>query len=174
MEATAIIERAEATAIVARAQATASALAQGAGTTALPATPPPSTAAAYPAPAASVSPTPSFTVVAGPAATSSRPQVEVLGVTLAGEGGFIEVVFTAMPQISAQWVAGTVRVIDEETGAVYDELVTLPSVGLLFARPNRPGQPGYVMLTNVNHGVHPGSIVTVVLGGYRKEHVVVH
>jgi hypothetical protein len=49
----------------------------------------------------------------------------------------------------------------------------MPTVGPLLGRPKEPGQIGYVMLVNAPPGLHPGSIVTVVLGDCKQEHVTV-
>lgn len=173
-EATAIIRRAEATAIVLRAQATAAALVQ------LPGGGSPTPAAVTPVAAASPSaatgaalPAPCPTPAAGMPATRDQPSIQVLGVGLAGEGAFVNVLFTATPKMASGLMQGTVQVIDEATGAVHSDIVVMPSIGALLARPVRLGQPGYVMLTNVGRSIRPGSVVTVVLGGYRREHVVV-
>jgi hypothetical protein len=96
-----------------------------------------------------------------------------MGVDIAGEGGFINVRFRSSPAVTMRWMQGNISVTDEMTGAVYDTIAVMPSIGPLFARPTRPNQPGYVMLMNVKPGLQPGVRVTVVLGQFKQEHVVV-
>jgi hypothetical protein len=49
----------------------------------------------------------------------------------------------------------------------------MPILGPLLGRPQHEGQIGYVMLFNTSLGIKPGSVVTVVLGDFRQEHVTV-
>ena len=60
--------------------------------------------------------------------------------------------------------------IDEATGAIYDDIPLAPLIGELFGRPVSDGQAGYVMFLNLPP-LSAGSRVTVVLGGFRQEHV---
>ena len=46
-------------------------------------------------------------------------------------------------------------------------------IGPLIARPKEDGQLGYVMFMNAPQPLQPGSRVTVVLGNFKQEHVVV-
>ncbi len=97
----------------------------------------------------------------------------MLGVGLAADGAFVIVNFRAPPQAARTWVQGSVYVVDEGSGAVYDHIPVMPAVGPLFGRPKEAGQPGYVMFTNEARGLQPGSIVSVVLGDFKQEHVTV-
>jgi hypothetical protein len=176
-EATAILQQARATALVLQAQTQATQLIGQAGEA-------PATAAA---PAATegrvlaVQATPNDPE-APPAATptannpEARPPgtentVELLGVGFAAEGGFIIVNFKAPPSVVQDWWQGQVSVTDEASGTVYNEIPVLPVIGPLIGRPVEAGQIGYVMLTHNPPKLRVGSLVTVVLGEYKFEHV---
>jgi len=184
-EATAIVQRAQATALVMRANATAAALTQ-----VLPA----ESSAAQSAPAVATvtatrtpRPLPTVTPVAVSAerrgeaekeeaeeakAEGAAGAVELVGVGFAAEGGFIAVQFKAPKEISDKWMQGNVYVVDEATGAVYDDIPMMPILGPLLARPPRTDQLGYVMFKNLaGHGLKSGDLVTVVLGNFKQEHV---
>src|SRR5512143_772987 len=174
LEATAIIQRAEATALVLQAQAKATALVQSAG--ALPvasATAAPSTVPRA-AGAARVSTPPSAPSPSAAATeTASISQVELLVVDFGAEGRYIHVAFRAPPRVARQWRQGNVYVVDEATGTIYNGIPVAPIIGPLIAHPIHDGQIGYVMPFNTPPGIHPGSIVTVVLGDFKQEHVTV-
>jgi hypothetical protein len=181
-QATAIIQQARATALVLQAQSEATALVAQAGT---------------PAPAESVqlltaSPTLAgavtqssgqlATVQATPGAgtsgapepatqTTTGPAVEIQRVTYGAEGAYIVVYFTATPEAAQTFWPGVLWVVDEASGAVYNEVPVMPIIGPLIARPREKGQPGYVMLVNAPVPLQPGALVTVVLGEYKFEHV---
>jgi len=170
-QATVIIEQARATAIVLEAQSTAEAMIrQATGSTATPValdTPEPTTASAV------VTSTPEadqpfLTTPASPASEA----IQVLSVQIAVDGAMVIVNFKAPVSVARGWAQGNVSVVDEATGDVYDSIPMLPVVGPLFARPKEDGQVGYVMFANVP-GLRPGAVVTVVLGEFKKEHVVV-
>ena len=59
---------------------------------------------------------------------------------------------------------------DESTQTVYDDIPVVPVLGALFGRPVEDGQIGYVMFANLPP-LAAGAQVTVVLGGFRQEHV---
>jgi hypothetical protein len=104
--------------------------------------------------------------------TPAAPEtVELLGVGFAAEGGFIIVNFKAPPSITQTWWQGSVEVIDEASGTVYNEIPVLPVIGPLIGRPVEAGQLGYVMLTHNPPRLRPGVLVTVILGEYKFEHV---
>lgn len=166
VEATAIMQRAEATAIVARAQATAAALV-------VVAQPPTST----PAPVATVeratpiglaspvpTPLPETVVTTG---------IRILGVGFGAQGNYIHVQFAAPVNITKNWQQGVVAVTDEATGTVFQEVPVMPVIGPLFSRPVRDGQAGYFMLVHNPRILQPGSKVTVKLGSFVQEHIVV-
>jgi hypothetical protein len=176
LEATAIIQRAEATALVLQAQAKATALVQSAGVLPVPATAAATTAPRFAeATRAFTPPAAESPAIALPAATEKAgiPQVELLGVSFAADGRYIYVPFRAPPRVARQWRQGNVHVMDEATGIIYDGIPVAPIIGPLIAQPVHEGQIGYVMLINVPPGIHPGSIVTVVLGDFKQEHITV-
>ncbi len=183
-EATAIIQQAEATAMVVQARAMATAMIEKAG--AVSATPVP--AKAEPTSVPTVVPT-LQSVDAGVATIQVQPspeavrvfastptnanQVQVMDVGFGVDGRLIMVRFKAPPKIADQWWQGRVSVVDEATGTVYNEIPVTPLIGPLIGRPKIAGQIGYVMLVNTNGSLHSGSIVTVVLGDFKQEHVTV-
>lgn len=186
-EATAILQQAEATAMVLQARAMATAMIEKAG--AVPATPVPAKAEPTSAPAivtvqpagaqdggvaaTQTRPVPQAVRTLAPAATNADQQMEVLGVGFAAEGGLIMVRFKAPPKTVEQWWQGRVSVVDEATGKVYNEIPVAPLIGPLIGRPKIAGQSGYVMLVNTPPGIQPGSTVTVKLGNFQQEHVIV-
>ena len=186
LEATAIVERAEATAIVLRAQTTAAALIRGAsGPTSTPvqpsasanvlpapATPMPAVPLAS-APASAALPSPSSTGTVTTTEEAAVAGVELLSVGFAAEGELIIVNYKADPWVAQKFWPGVLSVVDEATGTVYNEVPVMPVIGPLIARPKEAGQLGYVMLVNTPPGLRAGSLVTVVLGDFKQEHVTV-
>ena len=179
-EATAMIQSAEATAMVLQAQAKATALVQSAsaaGPTPTPAvTPlPPLKPAAQPATGVA-SPSPTRSTELTDTEEADVDEVQLVRVEVGTESGLILVQFKAPYQMARKWQQGMVYVVDEATGAKYYEIPVLPVVGPLFARPKVAGQIGHVMFTNAAPGaagLRRGSLVTVVLGAFRQEHVTV-
>ena len=98
-------------------------------------------------------------------------EVKLLGVSLGTESGLILVQFKAPPALTRHWQQTDLYVIDESTGAVYNEVPVMPVIGPLFARPNQAGQIGYVMLVNAPVPLQSGALVIVYLGEYIFEHV---
>lgn len=96
--------------------------------------------------------------------------VELLGVALAADGAYVTVQFKAPPRLAKTWQAGEVSVTDESTQTVYDHIPVVPVLGALFGRPVEEGQMGYVMFANLPP-LAAGAQVTVMLGGFRQEHV---
>jgi len=99
--------------------------------------------------------------------------VELVGVGMSAEGLMITVQFKTEPNIARRWRQGNVYVVDEATGRRYDQIPVMPVIGPLFGHPVRPDQIGYVMFNNVAPGLKTGDKVTVVLGGFKEEHVAV-
>jgi len=173
-EATAIIQRAqaeaaaiEATTIIQRAQATAAAMATVVPTSASPpAAPTPAASATQALPAA---PTVPLAALATQEPVSET--IEVTGAGYAAEGAYIIVRFKAPPQVARRWQQGAVSVTDEATGRLYNSIPVAPLIGPLIGHPAKAGQSGYVMLINTPPGLPSGSLVTVVLGDFKQEHV---
>ncbi len=99
--------------------------------------------------------------------------IELLGVNYDYDGGFIMVQYKANPHAAERIVPDKVYVLDESTGTVYNDIPVAPLIGPLLGRPKHDGQTGYVMFVNFDYGIRVGSIVTVVLDGFKQEHVVV-
>lgn len=183
VEATAILQQARATALVLQAQVQATQLIKQAGEA--PATPTiPATLAAAPEslPTEPISrfleimeeessPLDTQVPLATPPAGAEPATVELLSVGFAAEGGFIIVNFKAPPAITQTWWQGSVEVIDEASGMVYNEIPVMPVIGPLIGRPVEAGQNGYVMLTHNPPALRQGALVTVILGDYKFEHV---
>jgi len=175
-QATAMIQSAEATAMVLRAQAMATALVQNAG--AAGATPAPTampllTLKPTPSPDSTTLPTPSRLVGGGTPQGAATSQVRLVGVSIGTESDLILVQFKANPSVARKWRQGIVYVVEEATGAIYNEIPVLPVVGPLFGRPKDEDQIGYVMLVNAPSELRSGAIVTVVLGDFSQQHVTV-
>jgi hypothetical protein len=173
-EATAIIQRAEATALVLQAHVQATALIHQADGTAQT----PSHVAPAPLSSTHVPPVPSAETPAPSAASTNLPRgdvdaVQLLGVSLGDESGLILVQFIAPPAVTRTWQQNNVYVEDEANGARYDEVPVMPVIGPLFAHPKTAGQIGYVMFVNAGNSLLRNARVTVVLGRFRQEHVVV-
>ncbi len=97
--------------------------------------------------------------------------VTLLAVNMADGVASIMVQFSGPPDKVGQWWQGSVYVIDEQTGTIYDQIPAVPVLGPLFGKPHEEGQAGYCMLVNFDARVQPGSVVSVVLGSYKREHV---
>jgi hypothetical protein len=94
-------------------------------------------------------------------------------VSMAQAGGWIDVNFKGPALLVQSWSQGKVFVIDEATGKAYNQIPVAPVIGPLFGKPRGDNQPAYVMLVNSDNAVKAGSVLTVVLGDYKREHVVV-
>jgi hypothetical protein len=113
---------------------------------------------------------------AGIYATSVEPDpdgVELKEVGFAADSTYIMVNFKAPAKIAQNWFQGSIYVIDEGNGKVYSNIPVAPVIGPLFAKPQHDIAPGYVMLNNSGSGIKSGSIVTAVLGKYKRVHVLV-
>ena len=169
-EATAIIQRAQATAMVLQAQAQATALVQSAGISA--ATPIAALTSVPTVNTNQIAVTPVIeqsTVVS----TTDPTTVKLLNVGFGANGAEIVVNFTAQPSVTKKWGQGNLFVTDEATGAIYNSIPVVPILGQLLGRPRYMGQLGYVMFTNTPPGLHSGALVTVTLGNFKQEHVIV-
>ncbi len=169
-EATAIIQRAQATAMVLQAQAQATALVQSAGLQQVMQVPTVS------AQITKNSNPPDITKVTSQLSVQNTPDptmVKVIGVGFAADGTYICVIYTASPEATRNWQQGNISVTDEGTGTVYNFIPVMPILGPLLGRPRYMGQIGYVMLINKPPGLQAGAKVTVILGSFKQEHIVV-
>jgi hypothetical protein len=110
-------------------------------------------------------------IVLIPSPIASQGDWDLLAVGYAADGGFIMISFTAPVDQVALLYQGTVSVTNEGTGEIYNEIPVMPVVGPMVGRPIMDGQPGYVMLVNHYPPLQPGSLVTIVLGEIRFEHI---
>jgi hypothetical protein len=97
--------------------------------------------------------------------------VQLLGAGIAEEGGMVIVHFNGPNKLMQTWGQGSIYIVDEETGIGYKQVAVAPVIGPLFSKPGAGGGPGYVLLMNPNQGINPGSMVTVVLGKYKRVHI---
>jgi hypothetical protein len=170
-DATAIVQRAQATALVLKARAEAEVLVQGAAAQSSPELN--STAAST-----SIIETPdsaATTLESGESVhfpvLAHEGDVDLLGVSLAADGGFIIVNFMAPLRFTSELYQGKASVTDEATGEVYNEIPYMPVIGPLIGRPAQVGQPSYVMLVNQAPSIRPGNMVTIVLGEVVFKHI---
>jgi hypothetical protein len=96
---------------------------------------------------------------------------ELLGVRFAADGGYIMVEFKSPRELAQNWNEGSIFLLDEKTGITYWDIPQVPILGLLLGRPLEEGQKGYAMFKNIEGGIKPGSVLTVVLGDYKREHI---
>jgi hypothetical protein len=95
----------------------------------------------------------------------------LLGVGLGVDGRLIAVRFRMGTQDARRLQQGNIYVIDETTKNKYCEVPVMPKVGPLISRPKQAEQVGYAMLVNAPVPLKAGAVVTVVLGNYKQEHV---
>jgi hypothetical protein len=173
-EATVIVQYAQATAIVAKARAQATALAEDAVRARV--SPTPSTiptARVEDKADGEVTTQPVTTATMETRATVQPLAVEIVGVSVVPDSGLIQVRFKAQPSISAKWQYWNLYMIDEVTGITYNDIPDAPLIGRLFSRPPTAAQVGYVMFRNTEGKLQKGGVVTVVLGDFKQEHVLV-
>jgi hypothetical protein len=97
--------------------------------------------------------------------------VQLLSAGLAEQGGMVIVRFNGPNKLMQTWGQGSIYIVDEETGIGYKQVGVAPVLGPLFAKPGAGGGSGYVLLMNPDQGIKPGSMVTTVLGKYKRVHV---
>jgi hypothetical protein len=107
------------------------------------------------------------------AAEPDADGVSMTGVGLAEDGAMLIINFKGPAKLIQTWNQGSMYVVDEATGIDYSQIPVAPVIGPLFGKPVKDGQPGYVMLNNPDPGIKSGSVVTVVLGKYKRVHVTV-
>jgi hypothetical protein len=109
--------------------------------------------------------------------TNTEPDndgIELLGVGLAEEGAMIIMKFTGPGKVIQAWNQGDIYIVDEANDTGYDQIPVAPVIGPLFGKPTSEGPGrGYVMLNNPSNGIKYGSVVTAVLGKYKRMHITV-
>jgi hypothetical protein len=162
--ATALVQNAQSTALVLQAQAMATALV---GTLNAPPQGPASHETATPS---AMGATPIATLAVSQATPGG---VEIVAVTTAADGAYIMVQFRAPARLARGWNQGVVAVVDESSGNEYTEIPSVGTIGPLISKPKQDGQLGFVMLTNAPVPMKPGDLVTVILGDFKQEHLVI-
>jgi hypothetical protein len=100
--------------------------------------------------------------------------IKLMNVGLAEDGAMITVNFFGPGKTIKKWNQGDVYIVDESSGAGYSQIPVAPVIGPLFGKPTTDKQGrAYVMLSNPDNGIKTGSKVSVILGKYKREHVVV-
>jgi hypothetical protein len=111
------------------------------------------------------------------ASVTSEPDadgVQFINVGMAEDGNMIIVNFRGPAQLIDKWNQGSVYLVDEVTGNAFDQIPVAPVIGPLFGKPKKDGGLGYALLNNIGKSIRPGLLVTVVLGNYKREHVIVN
>ncbi len=99
--------------------------------------------------------------------------VTLEGVGFAADGGYIMVSYSGPKELLSTFRQDDVYVYDESTRGVYKDIPVMPIIGPLVGKPGTDGQKGYTMLLNYYGGIKSGSVVSVVLGKYKREHYVI-
>jgi hypothetical protein len=99
--------------------------------------------------------------------------VEIVRVGFAAEGALIIIQFKAPYKVAEHWWQGSVYLVDEASGEEYREIPVMPVIGPLISKPRMDGQVGNVMLVNQPHALKSGALVTIVMGDYKFEHILV-
>lgn len=99
--------------------------------------------------------------------------VELVRVGFAVDSGFIAIQFRAPPEIAHTWWQGDISVTNEETGEIFNEVPVMPLLGPLISKPVQYGQVGVAMLVNTQGSLSSGDRVSVKLGNYSFEHIIV-
>jgi len=88
-------------------------------------------------------------------------------IRLSGVGDFIDVRF----KVNAEAMRpGPVYIKDEKTGKTAT-VATVPKIGWLMTRRTKVGNTAFLILKNPDNSIKAGSLVTLVVGQYRKEHI---
>lgn len=97
------------------------------------------------------------------------PKVSEVVISLGGDGDLINARFTITEQMKSP---GEIYLKDEATGYVCRTAV-LPKMGMVISSRKKPGKVGYCLFRNTEYAIKAGSLVTLVIGGFRKEHLTV-
>jgi hypothetical protein len=175
-QATAIVVQAEATALIMQAQTRAAVLLTPASSTQTVIQPGPTAVKSPPVenPGVLTSiPSPAASSAATPEPDGHLTRVVIVKVSISSETSMITIQFRAPYEMTRPWNQGNIYVQDETDNTLYNEVPVLPIIGPLINRPRQDWQYGYIMLTNTPPGLKTGALVTVVLGVFKQEHVLV-
>lgn len=88
-------------------------------------------------------------------------------IRLSGGGDFIDVRFKVNAEMKHP---GPAYLMDEKTGKIAT-VASVPKIGLLMSRRSKVGKTAYLFLKNPDNAIKAGSLVTLVIGQFRKEHI---
>lgn len=99
--------------------------------------------------------------------------IESASATLAGDGLLIVVGYRTCLPISLQ-MSGSAFILDQKSGKRLG-VQKVPLIGALASRSTRSRKlrDGYFVVSNQESAVGPGSLITIVIDGLRKENVLV-
>jgi hypothetical protein len=109
-------------------------------------------------------------------ATAVEPDPDggrLVEISSAADGILVKVSFEAPVKLAQNWHQGSIYIIDEGSGKIYNNIPIAPIIGPLFSKPLRDGQQGYAMLSDPYSEIKSGSVVTAVLGNYKRLRVTV-
>ncbi|MDQ1280350.1 MAG: hypothetical protein QG670_1613 [Thermoproteota archaeon] len=93
-----------------------------------------------------------------------------VSIRLTGAGDIIDVRYNVTQEMMTP---GPVYIQDEKTGKIAT-LLSVPRVGQLITRKAKVRNLGYGLFLNPDDSITVGSFVTLVVGGFKKEHIVVN
>jgi hypothetical protein len=90
-------------------------------------------------------------------------------VSLAGIGDLVDVHFKIDPKMR---MPGPFYIIDEKTSKI-GRPASMPKIGKIASGRSKTGSIGFGIFLNPDDEIKPGSLITLVSGGYIKEHITV-
>jgi hypothetical protein len=90
-------------------------------------------------------------------------------VSLTGVGDLVDVRFKLDPTMRQP---GPFYLLDEKSGKIC-RAAAMPKIGTLALKKSKNGTTGFGIFLNYDDAVQPGSLVTFVSGGFRREHITV-
>jgi hypothetical protein len=112
-------------------------------------------------------------ISATPTSQQTPAGVTVVAVTTAADGAYIMVEFRAPAKLVRGWNQGQISVVDEKTGNTYTVIPAVGDTAPLISRPQSDNQLDYVMLENAPNPLQKGAMVTVILDGFKQEHLLI-
>jgi hypothetical protein len=104
----------------------------------------------------------------GPNKISPNPiSLEEVIISLSGAGDLLDVRFKVNEKMKTP---GPVYIVDEETGKI-GRVVQVPKIGNVLTRRQTVGDFAYGIFLNPEDVIKSGSLVTLVSGSYKKEHI---
>jgi hypothetical protein len=98
---------------------------------------------------------------------TTQPFLPEILISIGGAGDLL----TARYQVEDKMKRpGPIYLQDEKTGKVC-KITVAPKIGPLMSSRRKTGNSGFCIFQNTDFAVRPGSLVTFVIGDYRKEHI---